>query len=183
MIEYLLPRMWPPAALLLCVLLLPSPSYGQVQEEYRIGPGDRLNITVFGNPDLSGEVLVDGSGRVSMPLIGQIPANGKTLSELQADITVALDRDFIINPRVTVEVVNFRPFYILGQVARPGSYPYIEGMTVRMAVAIAGGFTRRAREDPIIVIRANDPEQEKIEVGQDALVLPGDLFEVDRRLF
>ena len=182
-IEYLSPRMWPPAVLLLCALLASSPSHGQLQQEYRIGPGDRLNVTVFGHPDLSSELLVDGSGRISMPLIGQIPANGKTLSELQADITVAFDRDFIINPRVTVEVVNFRPFYILGQVARPGSYPYIEGMTVRMAVAIAGGFTRRAREDPIIVIRANDPEQEKIEVGQDALVLPGDLFEVDRRLF
>lgn len=148
-----------------------------------MGPGDRLNITVFGQNDLSGEVVVDGSGRIAMPLIGQLTASGKTIAELQQEITVALDRDFIINPNVTVEVVNFRPFYILGQVNKPGSYSYIEGMTVRMAVAIAGGFTRRAREDPVVIIRANDPEQTRHEVTPDALVLPGDSIKVERRLF
>ena len=118
-----------------------------------------------------------------MPLLGQVDANNKTITELQADITVALDRDFIINPRISIEVVNFRPFFILGQVNNPGSYPYIEGMSVRMAVALAGGYTRRAREDPVVIIRANDPEQAAQQVDPDTRVLPGDTIKVERRLF
>ncbi len=175
--------LWRAAAFLIVLFLAPGGVLGQVLQEYRIGPGDRLNITVFGHKDLSGEVMIDGSGRISLPLIGQIPVNSKTVSELQQEITTALDRDFIINPRVTIEVVNYRPFYILGQVKRPGSYSYIEGMTVRMAVAIAGGFTRRAKEDVATIIRANDPEQTPHEVTLGELVLPGDSIEVERRLF
>ena len=156
---------------------------GQIASEYLVGPGDRLDVTVFGHDDLSGEVKVDGSGRIAIPLIGQLAASGKTISQLREEITTALDRDFIINPRVTVEVVNYRPFYILGQVNRPGSYSYVEGMTVRMAIAIAGGFTRRADEDTVIVVRANDPAQTLVEAGLGERVLPGDSIEVERRLF
>ncbi len=159
------------------------PALGQVQQEYRIGPGDKLNITVFGHGDLSGEILVDGSGRISMPLLGQVEANNKTITELQSDITVALDRDFIVNPRVSIEVVNYRPFFVLGEVNKPGSYEYIEGMNVRMAVGLGGGYSRRARKEPVIIIRANDPEQTRHEVGPETLVLPGDMIEVERRLF
>ena len=179
----LYPGPWRAAAFLVVLFLAPGGGLGQVLQEYRIGPGDRLNITVFGHNDLSGEVLIDGSGRISMPLVGQLPANSKTVSELQQEITTALDRDYIINPRVTLEVVNYRPFYILGQINRPGSYAYVEGMTVRMAIAIAGGFTRRAQEDVVIIIRANDPEQAPLEVTLGELVLPGDSIEVERRLF
>jgi polysaccharide export outer membrane protein len=172
------------AYVVVAVLLVLAPDVGaQVLQEYRIGPGDRLNITIFGHNDLSGEVQVDGSGRISMPLIGQLMANSKTIMELQEEVTATLDKDYIINPRVSVEVVNYRPFYILGQVNRPGSYSYIEGMTVRMAVAIAGGFTRRADEDVIVIILANDPEQVEYEVTQGGRVLPGDSIEVERRLF
>lgn len=174
---------WRAAAFLIVLLVAPGGVLGQALQEYRIGPGDRLNITVFGHNDLSGEVVIDGSGRISLPLIGQLAANSKTVLELQQEITAALDRDYIVNPRVTVEVVNYRPFYILGQINRPGSYSYIEGMTVRMAIAIAGGFTRRAQEDVVIIIRANDPEQTPYEVTLGDLVLPGDSIEVERRLF
>ena len=171
------------AAIIAALWAVAAPASAQVQQEYRIGPGDRLDVTVFGHADLSGEVQVDGSGRISMPLLGQVEANDKTITELQVDITVALDRDFIINPRISIEVVNYRPFFILGQVNKPGSYPYIEGMSVRMAVALAGGYTRRAREDPVVIIRANDPEQTAQEVDADTLVLPGDTIKVERRLF
>ena len=164
------------------LVLAAAPGLAQVQGDYRIGPGDRLNLTVFGHSDLSGEFLVDGSGRISMPLLGQVDANNRTIAELQNDITIALDRDFIINPRVSIEVINYRPFFILGQVNNPGGYPYIEGMNVRMAVALAGGYTRRAREEPVVIIRANDPQQ-RYEGDSEALVLPGDTIEVERRLF
>jgi len=170
------------AALLVLAWMAPALGGGE-SPEYRIGPGDKLNIIVFGQPDLSGEFVVDGSGRISLPLLGQLVARERTITELQAQITVALDRDFLVNPRVSIEVVNYRPFFILGQVNRPGSYPYIEGMTVRMAVALAGGFTRRAHEGSVIVNRANDPDKTREEVSTDALVLPGDTVEVERRLF
>lgn len=152
-------------------------------QEYRIGAGDRLAMIVFGHEDLSGEFLVDGSGRVSLPLLGQVSANNKTIAEFQTEVTKALDRDFIVNPRVSVEVVNYRPFFILGQVNNPGSYSYIEGMTARMAIALAGGFTRRARESTVVVVRANDPEQKRTDVGLETPVLPGDTIEVERRFF
>lgn len=154
-----------------------------VEAEYRIGPGDKLNITVFGQSDLSGPVVVDGSGRISFPLLGLIEVNGKTVAELQAEITDRLDRDFLVDPKVSIEIANHRPFFILGQVNKPGSYPYIEGMTVRMAVALAGGFTRRARESPVTLIRGADPERKEIEADLDATVLPGDTIQVERRLF
>lgn len=174
--------------LLFVVLLAPSASYGQTLQEYRIGPGDKLNITVFGHPDLSVEAMVDGSGRISMPLLGLVQANSKTITELQEGIAAALDKDYIIKPRIIVEVVNYRPFYILGDVNKPGSYPYIEGMTVRMAVAIAGGFKFRAEDlwgqnETVTIFHVNDPDKRKIAVEPGDLVLPGDSIEVERRLF
>ncbi len=159
------------------------PSSDATLDEYRIGAGDTLDITVFGHDDLSSEVLVDGSGRISLPLLGQVDAGGKTIAELQALITEVLDRDFIVEPRVSIEVTNYRPFYILGQVNKPGSYSYVEGMTVRMAVALAGGFTRRARESSVVVIRAEHPERDSIDAELDDRLFPGDSIEVERRLF
>ena len=174
--------------LLFVVLLAPDASYGQTLQEYRIGPGDKLNVTVFGHPDLSVVAVVDGSGHISMPLIGLVPANSKTLTQLQQEITEALDKDYIINPRINLEVINFRPFYILGDVNKPGSYPYIEGMTVRMAVAIAGGFKFRAEDlwgqsETVTVFHVNDPDKRKIAVLPGDLILPGDTIEIERRLF
>ena len=152
-------------------------------EEYRLGPGDRLDITVFGHPDVSGEFEVGGSGQVSLPLLGQVEAAGLTVIELKDRIAEALDRDYLVNPRVTVEVLNYRPFYILGEAKSPGSYPYVSGLSVRQAVAIAGGFTRRARESPVVVIRDTENGRETVEVNLDASVLPGDTIEIERRLF
>ena len=176
------------ALFLFVVLLAPVSSDGQTLQEYRIGPGDKLNITVFGHPDLSVVALVDGSGRISMPLIGSIPANSKTLTQLQEEIAAALNKDYIIEPSINLEVVNYRPFYILGDVNKPGSYPYIEGMTVRMAVAIAGGFKFRAeglwdQNETVTVFHVNDPNKSKIVVEPGDLILPGDSIEIERRLF
>ena len=176
------------ACLLAVVLLAPSASNGQELQEYRIGPGDKLNITVFGHPDLSVEAVVDGAGRISMPLIGVISANSKTITQIRDEITIALNKDYIIDPRVNLEVVNFRPFYILGDVNKPGSYSYIEGMTIRMAVAIAGGFNFRAEDlrnlyETVTVFHVNDPDKRQISVGPGDLVLPGDTIEIERRLF
>ncbi|MBO6781951.1 MAG: polysaccharide export protein [Alphaproteobacteria bacterium] len=151
--------------------------------QYRLGSGDRLAIGVFGHPDLSGEFEVDGSGEIAFPLLGQVQARGHTLEELTAIITDDLNRDFIVDPRVSVEVLNFRPFYILGQVNAPGSYPYVSGLNVRQAVAIAGGFTRRADQSEVVIVREIDDSDIKYAATPNAPVLPGDTVEVRRRLF
>ena len=154
-----------------------------VDGTYRLSSGDRLNIVVFGHEDVSGEFQIDGAGNVTLPLLGQLPAAGRTLERLQVELTTALDRDFIVNPRVSIDVLNFRPFFILGQVTSPGRYPYAAGMDVRQAVAVAGGFTRRARTSTMIIIREGPEGRTHIEATPDMPVLPGDTIEIERRVF
>lgn len=152
-------------------------------EEYRLGPGDRLQIKVFGQDDISGEFEVSAAGELSYPLIGQITAENQTPGEFNQVLTKALE-EFFVNPQVTVEVTNYRPFFILGQVGKPGSYKYQPGLNARQAIAVGGGYTRRAREEPITIYRTNNAgELIKFEAGQDAIILPGDTIEVHRRLF
>ncbi len=152
-------------------------------QEYRLGPGDRLSVVVFGQDDLSGELAVDGQGRISMPLIGQVQAQNKTVNELQQILTDMLSVDYLIDPRISVDVTNYRPFYIYGQVNKPGSYPYVSGMTVRQAIALAGGYTRRASEEPVSITRTTPEELLDLEANLKTVVLPGDTIEVFRRLF
>lgn len=175
--------MFAPALVLLVLIALAGRGFAQGLAEYRLGPGDRLSIMVFGQSDLSGEFVVDGLGRISFPLLGQIDAKDKTVDELQQDVTERLAADYLVDPRVGVEVLNYRPFFIYGQVNKPGSYPYMSGLTVRQAVALAGGYTRRAREDPVMITRQSAERVEELEAELDEAVLPGDTIEVDRRLF
>jgi protein involved in polysaccharide export with SLBB domain len=156
---------------------------GATNAQYRLSVGDKLHIVVFGQDDVSGDFQVDGAGNITMPLLGQVAAANRTVNQLQTDITTALDRDYIVNPKVSIEVLNYRPFYILGQVASPGSYPYVSGMDVRQAIAIAGGFTPRARTSTVRVIRQSEQGTVKIEATPDVPVFPGDTIEVQRRLF
>jgi polysaccharide export outer membrane protein len=151
--------------------------------EYHLGPGDKVKITVFNNADVSGEAVVDSSGDIAMPLLGQVPAQNLTVTELQAKITDLLNRQYLVDPKVSVEVLNYRPFFILGEVGRPGSYPYIAGVTVRQAVAIGGGYTRRARTSTVTIVRQTPVGEERLEATAETPVLPGDTVEVGRRLF
>lgn len=162
---------------------LQSGAEAQSLDAYRLGPGDRLKLTVFGHPKESGEFEVDSLGKVSHPLIGGIDARGRTIAEFQEYVRKTLDDKFIVNPKVSVEVLNYRPFYIYGEVNRGGSYPYVVGLTVRRAVAIAGGFTRRARKAPVLLVRDETNGVQKFDKELDEIVLPGDIVEVQRRLF
>lgn len=152
-------------------------------DRYALGAGDKLEIKIFGTDDMSGEYIINGAGYISMPLIGNILAKGKTVEALQAVLVDKLKPDYLLNPRVNIQVLNYRPFYILGEVQSPASYPYVDGMTYLNAVAIAGGFTYRAKTDYVLVIRNNDKEQKEIEIPTDKLVFPGDIIRVDERLF
>lgn len=156
---------------------------GPVDRNYRLGAGDRIKVTVFNHADLTGEYTLDGNGRFPMLFIGQVPAEGKTASELEVAIVDALRPDYLVNPRVTVQVLTYRPFYIIGEVGAPGSYPYVDGMTYLNAIAIASGYTVRAKQDIVYVIRAGDPEEEEVRMPVSERVQPGDVIRVDERMF
>lgn len=150
--------------------------------DYRLGSGDKLRVIVFGEEDLSGEFDVTGSGMVSLPLIGQVRAQGLTVDEFENAIRTSLMNGYLKNPRVSVEVLNYRPFYIIGEVNSPGQYPYTSGMTVLNAVAVAGGYTYRANEDRVYITRG-DGEEEAYAADQTVKVLPGDVIRVPERFF
>ncbi len=151
---------------------------------YQLGSGDRVRITVFGQPDLSGEYAVDGMGTLAFPLIGQLRAGGHTASELEHAIVAKLKPNYLKDPRVAVEVLTYRPFYIVGEVKTPGSYPYVSGMTVLNAVALAGGFTYRAREESFYLTRTEkDGTKNRVNAAPETQVLPGDVVTVRERYF
>lgn len=150
---------------------------------YTLGTGDKLRITVYGHPDLSGEFEVDGTGSISLPLIGQVEALGLTTPQLEAKIVSLLDGDYLLNPRVSAEVANYRPFYILGEVGRPGEYPYTSGLTVLNAVAAAGGFSYRADRRVVFIKSADGTSEVKYKLDSNTLVQPGDTLRIKERLF
>jgi polysaccharide export outer membrane protein len=152
-------------------------------EPYQLDSGDKLRVTVFGQPDLSGEFAVDGSGSIAIPLIPPVAARGLTTNELQASIADALGRTLLRNPNVSVQVTEFRPFFILGEVMKAGQYPFVNGMTVQSAVAIAGGFSYRARQDTVHVTRKRGDKLIEIDVDAGAPVRPGDTILVQERYF
>ncbi len=164
-------------------VLSAAPPARREQVEYTLGAGDSLRVTVFGQDDLSGEFEVDGAGFVSLPLVGEVAGGNLTVRQFVRAITDALKPDYLINPRVSVQVLNYRPFYILGEVKNPGSYPFVNGMKVINAIALAGGYTYRARENNVTVIRATNPAREKEPADHDSIVLPGDVIEVPERFF
>jgi polysaccharide export outer membrane protein len=149
---------------------------------YTLDAGDKITIVIFGQTDLSGVFLLSSTGTVSMPLIGEVNAQGLTLRQLEAAIANKLKPDFLKNPQVSAEVVNYRPFYIIGEVKRPGTYPYVSGMRVVNAIAIAGGFSYRAKKKEMLITRAKGngkPER----VGPETRVLPGDVVAILERFF
>ena len=150
---------------------------------YRIGIGDRVRVDVFGEADLSIEAVVDGSGNISYPLLGIVPARFKTASELQYAITTGLAGGYLRDPDVRVTVVQYRPFYAIGQVKKPGAYPYVIGLTVEKALALAGGITDLASTRQIFLLREDATQSKKIKVGLDAVVLPGDTLVVEESMF
>lgn len=150
--------------------------------DYRLGSGDKLRVIVFGEPNLSGEFDVSGSGKVALPLVGQVEAQGLTVSQFETAMIDKLMDGYLNNPRVSVEVMNYRPFYIYGEVGNPGQYPYTNGMTVLNAIAVAGGYTYRANTNQIYITRGEGAEQ-AYPASQAVKVLPGDVVRVPERFF
>jgi len=150
---------------------------------YRLGSGDRVHIIVFGQNDLTGDYQVDGSGMLQFPLIGMVHAGGVTAGELQQTITSKLSPGYLRNPSVSVEVINYRPFSIIGEVNKAGAYPYVNGMTVLDAVALAGGFTYRAKDDDYRIRRSEGGQRVEMHANGNTPVNPGDIIIVPERFF
>jgi polysaccharide export outer membrane protein len=157
---------------------------GGLPPDYALGSGDHVRVTVYGQQEMTGEYRVDGTGELSFPLIGRIHAGGMNADQLARAIEAKLSPDYLKNPHVSVEVLTYRPFYIVGEVKAPGSYPYVSGMTVLNAIAVAGGYTYRAREDSFYVTRnASSGAKAKIDADPSTPVLPGDIITVRERYF
>jgi len=150
---------------------------------YRLGIGDRVRVNVFGETDLSLEATVDGTGHISYPLLGSVLAMHKTADELAKDITAGLSAGYLVNPDVRVTVTQYRPFYVIGQVQHAGAYPYVVGLTVEKALALAGGLTSIASTRKIYLLHEDMPGEKRTRVALDTVVMPGDTLMVEESLF
>jgi len=159
------------------------PLEDSVAGRYRLDSGDQLRVSVFSLPDLPASYTINDSGWISMPLVGAIPARGKTTDELEDKIEEDLAKGLVRNPSVSVQVERFRPFYILGEVKQPGQYPYVPGITVLSAVSIAGGYTFRAETDYVSITRRKEEGAIEGRAPRQAIVLPGDTIYVFERWF
>lgn len=150
---------------------------------YRLGLGDKLRVTTYGEPQLSGEFQVSGTGVLSMPLIGDVKAVGLTAHELEEALTRRYAAGYLNSPRIAVEVYTFRPFSILGEVSRPGQYPSNEGLTLAGAVALGGGYTYRANKKRVFIRHAGETTEHEIDVANDPVIAPGDVVRIGERYF
>lgn len=148
----------------------------QVRSGYGISAGDQVKVTVFDEPSLTGEFEVDGAGDLSMPLIDKIPVAGRTPQEISNMITAKLTQGgYVLSPKVSVEVLQYRPVYVLGEVSQPGEYPYTPDLTVFQAVAKAGGFTPRANKTAVVLERSGWDQPHEIRLtDQPLMIAPGD---------
>ena len=172
-------------AVMVCALVggFSASVHAQAAPVYTLGPGDKVRLMIYGEDEISGEYELDGTGALTLPLVGEVLAGGLSVREAEQKINDAYKGDYLINPRVNVEVMNYRPIFILGEVKTPGNYAYINGMTALQAVTVAGGYTYRARKNKISLRRAVDGEEKEMYINEKARVFPGDIINVEERFF
>jgi protein involved in polysaccharide export with SLBB domain len=152
--------------------------------EYTLGPGDKLHISVFGELQLTGDYAVTSAGNVSLPLVGDVGATGKTVGELQAAVEAKLANGYVTDPHVGVQIIEYRPFFILGEVNKPGAYPFTVGLTLEQAVATAGGYTVRANKHVVFVKRSGAAQELSVDTrAQTVSIKPGDTIRIGERYF
>jgi polysaccharide export outer membrane protein len=160
-----------------------EPAPARYDTAYHLDAGDKLRVVVYGQEGLTNTYAIDAAGSITMPLIGSVPARGRTPAGLAAEIGGRLRRGFIRDPSVAVEVEAYRPFFILGEVAAPGQYPYVPNMTVESAIAIAGGFSPRALRDRVTVTHTDGSGTARYVVPPGTSISPGDTVLVGERWF
>ncbi|MFC6670567.1 polysaccharide biosynthesis/export family protein [Marinobacterium aestuariivivens] len=168
--------------LLAGLFLLSATTWAAENDQYRLGSGDVISINVFGEGDLNLEkVRLNDAGKFSYPFLGEIAATGKTAAELEQLLVGGLKGDYLVNPRVSVRILEYREFFVNGEVKSPGGYPFKPGLTLRKAVAVAGGFTERASKSKFGLIRdGNDIPQEAV---LDTPIMPGDIITIEQSFF
>jgi polysaccharide export outer membrane protein len=160
-----------------------APAPVRHEAAYRLDAGDRLRVVVYGQEGLTNTYAIDAGGSITMPLIGAVPARGRTPAGLAAEISAKLRGGYIREPSVAVEIEAYRPFFILGEVAAPGQYPYVPNMSVESAVAIAGGFSPRALRDRVTLTHTDGSGSMRIVVPLGTALSPGDTVLVGERWF
>jgi|SRR5665213_148139 len=148
-----------------------------------LAAGETINVIVYGETSLTGKYLIDPSGYVSLPLAGTVKAAGLTPEQFGHDLEKEFGSKYLTNPKITVEVAEFRSFYILGEVEKPGVYPYNGGLTILNAIAIAGGTTYRAKTSTVIIEHLGEDQFREYELNEPIPILPGDIIQVPRRYF
>jgi polysaccharide biosynthesis/export protein len=177
------PRAYAPAPAPAAYAYAAAPMPVAYDSGYRLGAGDKLRVVVYGQEGLTNTYAIDAAGSITMPLIGSVPAGGRTPASLAAEITAKLRNGFIREPSVAVEIDSYRPFFILGEVAAPGQYPYVPNMTVESAVAIAGGFSPRAKRDRVTLTHSDGAGTSRYVVPLGTALGPGDTVQVGERWF
>jgi polysaccharide export outer membrane protein len=177
------PSAAPPPVILAEPVAYAEPVAVRREGAYHLDAGDKLRVVVYGQEGLTNTYAVSAGGSITMPLIGSVPARGRTTAGLAAEISAKLRAGFIREPSVAVEIEAYRPFFILGEVAAPGQYPYVPNMTVESAVAIAGGFSPRARRDSVTVTHTDASGTARFVVPLGSLISPGDTVLVSERWF
>jgi polysaccharide export outer membrane protein len=152
-------------------------------EDYRLGPDDKVRVLVYNEANLSGEFSVNSGGYLELPLIGDVLAVNRTTNDIRTEIEKRLSDGYLRSPQVSIDVLVFRPFYILGEVNKPGDYPYTAGLTVLKAVATANGFTYRADQKHIYLKHPGETSERKYNVTTDLPLQPGDTVRVAERYF
>ena len=154
-------------------------------KNYILDAGDEIRILVYNEPDLTVELVISDDGSINFPLVGRVPVTGKTTAQVQKVLHDGLQGDYLINPSVQIDIISYRPFYIHGEVEKPGAYPYKPGLNVDQAVALAGGYTERASQSKIYIKRANsDKERGKgknVDVAYS--IYPGDIISIGQSFF
>jgi len=175
---------------LACFCALPALAAAQTPardlslSNYRLGSGDVITVEVLGEEDLKRErIRLSDAATISYPILGEIRLSGKTVGELERIIREGLRGRYLVNPQVTVTINEYRHFYINGQIKRPGGYPFVPGLTVLKAVAIAGGFNERAARNKIFIVRENDAAQKRVRADLNVAVYPGDIITVEESFF
>lgn len=158
-------------------------SSGAAVADYRFGIADKVRLTVYNEPTLSGEFTVGSNGMLSLPLVGDLAVRGKSTSEVIKMVTTMLADGYLRDPRVSIDVLTYRPFFILGEVTKPGEYPYSNGLTVMNAVATASGFSYRASKKKVFIKRAGETVEKRYDLVPDLEVQPGDTIRIAERYF
>lgn len=172
------------SVLLLFGLLSSTAAMANMESSYQLDAGDLLKVSVYGEPDLSFDrIQLNDAGTFSYPFIGTVRAKGQTAAAVERQITQGLKGDYLINPRVTVSILEYRGFFINGEVRNPGGYPFMPGMTVQKAVALAGGFTERASRRSFNIIHEADINRKPTKSKLGTAVLPGDIITIEQSFF